>query len=195
METRNRRLRNDFWSTIDDYLDELECPETYLGQNKSDIDNHTTGSGNHHPKSKWRTEPQLRIRVVYWLISCATSEAYADRRITTTTTTTPTTTTTTTTTNNDNRNKEVAKLSPSTISIPSFDPKAFPLGFSTGDDMVDRALTLLRMDLLYHLEQEQEAYNRLLVEEIKETSRTFNNPENTATTMKKPNPNRNRRRR
>lgn len=52
---RRRALREDFWSSIEDYLTDLDCPY-----------------------SAWREDLALRRRVIYWLVVCATTEVYGD---------------------------------------------------------------------------------------------------------------------
>lgn len=144
LESRDK-LRNEFWSTIDSYLDDLECPKGYLLMEEA------------HGVA-WRQDPSLRLRVVYWIISCATSELHAELS------------------KPKPKPKEqvhatAMERTPAKLRLPELDPSAFPLGFSTGDDQVDHILILLRMNLLHEVEQEQQQYNQLLANSILETSR------------------------
>jgi hypothetical protein len=150
LETRNK-LRNEFWSTIDSYLDALECPKEGYYLLKS-----STRNGG---VAYWRHDPSLRSRVVYWIISCATSELHAEKLhpneqvgVVTATPTTPMET----------------EIIPATkqLLLPELDPSVFPLGFSTGDNQVDQLLVLLQMNLLQQVEQEQQQYNQLLADSI-----------------------------
>ena len=54
------RLRNNFWSYLVEYLDQLECPSDY-----------TAGDD-------WNQDKHRRTRVLYWLVSCAISETHGD---------------------------------------------------------------------------------------------------------------------
>lgn len=58
------KLRSDFWSSIGDYLDQLECPNEHGSE--------------YAIKDDWMLIPRRRTRVMYWLVSCAISEAYGD---------------------------------------------------------------------------------------------------------------------
>ena len=131
---QRQNLRQDFWATIDSYLRDLECPENYL--------NDSQGS--------WRRSPKQRTWIVYWLLSCAISEAYVEDKETPT---------------------EDSSTLP-TQSEPMILPEKvddFPLGFSTGDALVDRALTVLRMQFLLEIEKEQQEQNEVLAQKIQET--------------------------
>jgi hypothetical protein len=154
LERRNK-LRNEFWSTIDSYLDDLECPKE--GGNLLEA----TNGG----KAYWRQDPSLRRRVVYWIISCATSELYTEKL--------------------DPKEQVAAaaaavapavnpmERTPATkklVLLPELDPSVFPLGFSTGDNQVDQLLIILRMNFLQQVEQEQHQYNQLLADSILEMS-------------------------
>jgi hypothetical protein len=99
----------------------------------------------------WREVPKLRIRVVYWLMSCAISEAYAEEQ-------------------EEATNQEVSTNSGTGDTIIPEKVDDFPLGFSTGDLQVDRVLTVLRMEFLLEIEQEQKAQNEFLAKKIQETA-------------------------
>jgi hypothetical protein len=102
----------------------------------------------------WREVPNLRIRVVYWLLSSAISEAYVEA---------PQPDESPTTTSS----KHPVVVTAATSMIPE-KVDDFPLGFSTGDLQVDRALTVLRMQFLSKLEQEQTEQNELLAKKMHE---------------------------
>jgi hypothetical protein len=107
----------------------------------------------------WRQDPSLRMQVVYWIISSATFELHAEKVDPKQQGVVPSTTATTTTTMDLNSSKKLVRL-------PELDPSVFPLGFSTGDEQVDHILTILRMDLLHQIEQEQQQYNQLLADSM-----------------------------
>lgn len=113
--TAREKLRTDFWSCIEDYLDELECPPQYYTPN-------------------WRLDGRLRTRVMYWLISCAISEAHGDS-------------------SRDN-DTIIATTAKDTLNV-----DYFPLGFTTDDPQVDQALTYIRMQHLLKLRLEQDGIN------------------------------------
>jgi hypothetical protein len=100
----------------------------------------------------WRQDPSLRMQVVYWIISSATFELHAEKV--------------------DPKQQGVVYSTTTSITtmdlvrLPELDPSVFPLGFSTGDEQVDHILTILRMDLLHQIEQEQQQYNQLLADSI-----------------------------
>lgn len=54
-------LRNDFWLSLVDYLNELDCPSEY------------------YAAADWRRDARRRTRVMYWLIACAISEVHEDK--------------------------------------------------------------------------------------------------------------------
>ena len=88
---------------------------------------------------------------MYWLLSCAISEAYVEDKETPT---------------------EDSSTLP-TQSEPMILPEKvddFPLGFSTGDALVDRALTVLRMQFLLEIEKEQQEQNEVLAQKIQESA-------------------------
>ena len=133
---RRNKLRENFWSTVDSYLRDLECPENYMVCDSI----------------PWREVPKLRVRVVYWLVSCAISEAYAEHQ------------------NEEEANINEKKPTNGGTLHTLIPEKVndFPLGFSTGDLEVDRALTVLRMQFLLEIEGEQKAQNEFLAKKIKE---------------------------
>jgi hypothetical protein len=98
----------------------------------------------------WRTIPELRIRVVYWLLSCAISEAYAEDQ------------------GEENLPSTTKKKESSGAILIPEKVDDFPLGFSTCDVQVDRILTLLRMQFLAELEVEQKEQNDFLATKIQE---------------------------
>lgn len=116
------KLRQDFWLHINDYLHELEYPEPLLTMDVT--------AEQHH----WRHDTMRRVRVVYWLISCAVSEAYGE------------------TINSEVKPDSKADSVETNIML---NPKDFPLGFKTGDEQVDRLLTILRLRFLMQLQDEQ----------------------------------------
>lgn len=148
LETRNL-LRNKFWVTIDSYLHELECPKGYLEANNGVL--------------AWHRDPSLRIRVVYWIVSCATSELNAEKLD-------PKEEQVVVTVGKEPKPTPVKLILPPELDL-DLDPNAFPLGFSTGDNQVDHILILLRMNFLNEIELEQRQYNQLLADSILETSR------------------------
>jgi hypothetical protein len=134
-------LRTEFWLHIDKYLEDVECPETLFRPEAS-------------PLQHWRYDAERRVRVVYWLVSCAISEAY-----------------------HDTENSEVghADKVDSEDVVPEWSQKDFPLGFSTGDDQIDRILTILRFQFLLQLQDEQARLDAVVTElqlQRQKTSRT-----------------------
>ena len=127
---RRRSLRKDFWTTIDEYLTNLECPQSYM----------TTDA------KVWRTCRALRGRIVYWLISCAVSESYAE--------------------NVEEDDPDRTNGAQSILEGTQLDSLA--LGFTTGDDAVDRILKLVRMQNLLGIEQQQRRQNDLLAKKIQQ---------------------------
>lgn len=63
-----KKLQNDFCSSVEQYLSDLDCPETYR----------MCRGGNGKPSS-WQDDPYARTKVVFWLVSCAISEVYSDQ--------------------------------------------------------------------------------------------------------------------
>jgi len=101
--------------------------------------------GNKKEGISWRHEKPLRSRVIHWLFSIATLELYGDRFIV-------------------NKDTTTAPSS-NTNSLEALDNStSFPLGFSTGDESVDRILTVLRMNLLLDLEREQQVINESIAQ-------------------------------
>lgn len=125
---QREKLRTDYWSHINSYLDALECPEDYFPAEYYADDEKES--------PHWRYSSWHRTRVVNWLISCATSEAFGDISEQSQTESTPT-----------------PNVDQSALENP------FPLGFSTGDLEVDSILTQLRMKLLIQLEEDQKVIN------------------------------------
>lgn len=140
------KLRTDFWAHIGEYLDALECPKGYT--------------------QDWRQSSELRVRIVYWLIACATSEAFGDQLSENSQPKEPEQIA------KQNKSEDINQQSnqPSTTREETKTPqtvnsgqaqawKQFPLGFSTGDEEIDRTLSILRMKLLIQLENEQKEIN------------------------------------
>jgi len=144
------KLKHDFWNTIDHYLKELDCPPGYIS---SELRPPQDTESSH-----WRTDKCLRVRVVNWLLACATSEMYGDTFL------------------HANPESQDSKTGPDATrqQVPPggdnqgpkpFSKDRFPLGFSTGDNQVDEALVLIRMRLLYDLETTQRAINTVIAEQ------------------------------
>lgn len=124
-------------------MDALECPKDYFPLD------YYADEDKEFPH--WRYSSSHRIRVVNWLLSCATSEAFGDIGDETDSTKENTTT-------QDGGNTET-----------TITEKPFSLGFSTGDKEVDHILTLLRMKLLIQLEEDQKAIN-VAVSEVQDVT-------------------------
>lgn len=125
------KLKKEFCSSVEEYLSELDCPDEYRTCRR--------GSG----KTSWRDDPHTRIRVVFWLVSCAVSEVYSDKvdlveeaanNIT------------------SNGDKGEALLS-------CIHKDSFPLGFSTNSPAVDGISSALRMKYLMNLRDMQNKVN------------------------------------
>jgi len=150
MDDERQQLRNDYWNHIDKYLEALECPKSYFS-------------------ADWRYSLSHRMRVVYWLVSCATSEAFGDVTIPT----------------QDAAVEQSASLSKSepsqakvnssplnggggqsTVSSSSTSELSskFQLGFSVGDAEVDGILLSIRMRLLMQLERDQKDINSAIAQ-------------------------------
>lgn len=137
-----RKLRDDFWAHINNYLDGLECPIDYFPD---------FYFADEDKMPHWRYSSSHRQKVVCWLISNATSEAFGDIASQQTADSSP-----------------IAPVADETNEVESGESKEaegssqenpFPLGFSTGDDKVDHIVSLLRMKLLIQLEEDQKAVN------------------------------------
>jgi RNA transcription, translation and transport factor protein len=145
------KLRNDFWSHINNYLEALECPENYFPMD------YYADEDKEHPH--WRYSASHRNRVVHWLISCATSEAFGDDDFETMNTEKerlPEGSTQQLTSTNHHPPELSTTI---TASKENSNKNPFSLGFSTGDDEVDHILTILRMKLLIQLEEDQKKIN------------------------------------
>jgi hypothetical protein len=146
------QLKADYWTSITEYLQELQCPACY-----------TAG--------EWQRNETQRVRVIFWLLSVATNEAYGDAFLNTTGTqdshTIPTTSASSKSACMKRKMHEPDMTALKTISetdLASLQNYEFPLGFSTGDNQVDGVLTLLRMNLLLDLEREQQVINRRIAQ-------------------------------
>lgn len=167
-------VTNNIWNHhVHRYLVELDCPPSYFTNND------------------WRRHSMLRIRVIHWLVACAVSEAYgnifgaaspesvataaaaADDDASPGHVPLPAAT-------SDKHESDPSSTSRWTNPLlqqvqrmddddGSDDPNTFfrhnfPLGFTTGDDKVDRILTLVRMTFLMELEEEQDAMNQTIAD-------------------------------
>ena len=113
-------LRQDFWVAIDRYMEELECPKDYFSQ-----------------EGPWRNDKDRRSRVMYWLLSCAISDAFGDV-------------------------EDGIHGSATVEDATKIDPAVFPLGFTTEDPEIDEVLTKIRMKHLVRLRSEQDRINEII---------------------------------
>jgi hypothetical protein len=155
LEQRDK-LKAEYWKTISVYLEELQCPKAY------------------YTPEHWQLNPALRIRVIFWLLSVATSELYGDAFLNEgeamddddddddAPSHSPNTPEPSTKSNESNANFSLEHVSESDLA--ALDTTRFPLGFTTGDNQVDGILTLLRMNMLLKLEQEQQYVNHRIAQ-------------------------------
>jgi hypothetical protein len=136
------KLRTDFWAHIEEYLDALECPKWYT--------------------QEWRQSSELRVRIVYWLIACATSEAFGDQLSKNSQPKEPEQINKSADTNEQSNRPSTTREETTTYSGQEQAWKQFPLGFSTGDEAINRTLSILRMKLLIQLENEQKEINHVI---------------------------------
>ena len=146
------QLQEQFMTTIADYLNELSCPSCYLTKD-------------------WHKDSARRVRVIFWLLSVATAEAYGDAFVASSidgkqSSSAPAQDTPIP--ENYKRKAREPDLSAlkniSQSDLASLQNYDFALGFSTGDPQVDGMLTLLRMTLLLDLEQEQQYVNQRIAQ-------------------------------
>lgn len=69
---KRESLRSSFWSVVDDYLRDLDCPQHYFRPDAG-------SSPNAANAACWRNNPALRVRMVHWLLSCAISERFSEQ--------------------------------------------------------------------------------------------------------------------
>lgn len=142
---KREALRCDYWTMISEYLEELKCPMGYFS-------------------AQWQNNAALRVRVLFFLLSVAMSEAYGDAFIDDPP---PSATEPDSMPNNlrmvDYTNYD-AISSISESDLDQIQSDEFPLGFSSGDSQVDRLLVVLRMNLLLDLENEQQFVNQRIAQ-------------------------------
>jgi len=127
-----KKLRNDFCSSVEQYLSDLDCPAMYR----------MCRDGNGKPTS-WQDDPYARRKVVFWLVSCAISEVYSDQAG-------PVEDATEIASGNVNNNA---------VLLSCIDKDSFPLGFSTNSSAVDDIVNALRMKYLMDLRNLQNKVN------------------------------------
>ena len=141
------QLQDHFFTALGDYLQELSCPSCYLA-------------------GDWHKDPARRVRVIAWLLSVATAEAYGDVFLASSTGE-PARQDQPIPDSNKRKAREpdlsaLKDISESDLAtLQNYD---FPLGFSMGDPQVDGMLTLLRMNLLLDLEHEQQGVNQRIAQ-------------------------------
>lgn len=175
LDRRNAILRptttsSSFWKQLALYLNDLECPTAYYCSSSFSADDND--GHNHGEEQLWHTDASKRWRVLHWIVTCALQEAYNDTSnddetnphpfatttVTATTITTDTALNSTTTTNSNNNESLADSLS---VIIPS--SQSFPLGFSTGDPQVDEIVTVLRMQFIAEMQDEQAAIHKEII--------------------------------
>ena len=139
-----KALGNIFDDAFERYLTDLDCPTEYRTRdsNKEDGNENTT----------WRSNLQSRGKIVFWVVSSAISELYADQRPM-----------------DDNSDKASSQVEKEADTKPDLnniiiDKDSFPLGFSTDDADVDGILMALRMKYLLDLRHAQDRVNESVAE-------------------------------
>ena len=141
-------LGDNFDHAFERYLTDLDCPTEYMYRTRD-------GSGCEEDNdTHWRTNPQSRGKIVFWVVSTAISELYADQ-----------------TPMDGNSDKvsqqpqaeQEADTKPDLNNI-IIDKDSFPLGFSTDDADMDGILMALRMKYLLDLRQVQNKVNESVAE-------------------------------
>lgn len=138
-------LGDNFDYAFERYLTDLDCPTEYRTREGSvcEEDNETY----------WRTNPQSRGKIVFWVVSTAISELYADQ--------------TPMDGNSDKVSQPQAEQEADTkadLNNIIIDKDSFPLGFSTDDADMDGILMALRMKYLLDLRQLQNKVNESVAE-------------------------------
>lgn len=139
-----KALGDNFDDAFERYLTDLDCPTEYRTRDGSNED------GNEN--TTWRTNPQTRGKIVFWLVSSAISELYTDQRLM-----------------DDNGDKSSSQAEKEADTKPDLnniiiDKDSFPLGFSTDDANMDGILMALRMKYLLDLRHVQNKVNESVVE-------------------------------
>ena len=139
-----KALGDNFDDAFERYLTDLDCPTEYRTRDGSgcEEDNETY----------WRTNPQTRGKIVFWVVSSAISELYVDQRPI-----------------DDNGDKSSSQAEKEADTKPDLnniiiDKDSFPLGFSTDDADVDGILMALRMKYLLDLRHAQDRVNESVAE-------------------------------
>ena len=140
-------LRNNFEGALERYLSDLDCPTGYLMRDGS-------GSGGDN-ETCWRTNPESRGKIVFWVVSNAISELYVDQR--------PMDDDGDNVSSQAEATKKGADTKPDLNDI-IIDKDSFPLGFSTDDADTDGILMALRMKNLLDLRQVQKKVNERVAE-------------------------------
>ena len=139
-----KALGDNFDDAFERYLTDLDCPTEYRTRDGSgcEEDNETY----------WRTNPQTRGKIVFWVVSSAISELYVDQRPI-----------------DDNGDKSSSQAEKEADTKPDLnniiiDKDSFPLGFSTDDANMDGILMALRMKYLLDLRHAQDRVNESVAE-------------------------------
>mmetsp|Transcript_20734 Transcript_20734/g.30541 ORF Transcript_20734/g.30541 Transcript_20734/m.30541 type:complete len:286 (-) Transcript_20734:255-1112(-) len=165
-KSRQNKLESNFWSFLQQYLFDLDCPPLYYLQPNSF---HLNENGEFViPNDKkascsyWRYDRFKRPRLIYWIVSCAVSQQYEDSV--------------------DHLSivehvevKEekqpsalpaTEKKTSSNEQEPQWKEETFPLGFTTNDEEVDKILTMIRMKYVLNLRNAQNEMNQAIAKKL-----------------------------
>ena len=146
-------LRDSFEDALERYLTDLDCPAEYLMTDGSSDEE--DDSNNNNNTASWRTNPDSRGKIVFWVVSNAISELYVDQR--------PMDDDGDNISSQAEATKKEADTKPDLNNI-IIDKDSFPLGFSTDDANTDGVLMALRMKYLLDLRQVQNKVNERVAE-------------------------------
>lgn len=142
-------LVDSFYDAFEKYLTDLDCPVEYRERSGN---TRSVGGNN---CSNWKTNPESRGKIVFWVVSNAISETYLDQRPSGI--------------NNDNnvslQDDATEKGADERQDLKKIiDKDSFPLGFSTNDADIDGVLMALRMKYLLDLRRVQNKVNESVAE-------------------------------
>lgn len=144
-----KALVDHFDDAFEKYLTDLDCPAEYRERSGN------TRSAGGNNCSNWKTNPESRGKIVFWVVSNAISETYLDQRPSGI--------------NNDNnvslQDDATEKGADERHDLKQIvDKDSFPLGFSTNDADIDGVLMALRMKYLLDLRRVQNKVNESVAE-------------------------------
>jgi len=142
-------LVDSFYDAFEKYLTDLDCPVEYRERSGN---TRSVGGNN---CSNWKTNPESRGKIVFWVVSNAISETYLDQRQLKVDNCSNVSLQDDATEKGADERQDLKKI---------VDKDSFPLGFSTNDADIDGVLMALRMKYLLDLRRVQNKVNESVAE-------------------------------